>query len=165
MALAAGLVLASCSIKARDTVSAASLEADIGNQLAGSYRVTKPPVHCPRSVPAQAGSKFTCTTTLDGQALKVKGSVTSSSGQVEVEPATPVVVTKDAEAELRKRLEGTFHQAVSLACEIPALVVANPGRHFVCTAMVGTIRRQLAVTVTGSAGALSYRVLPYTDPK
>lgn len=118
-------------------------------------------MHCPRSVPAEAGSKFTCTTTLDGQALKVNGSVTGSRGQVEVKPATAVVVTKTAEAELGQRLEKTFHQAVGLSCDVPALLVATPGRHFGCTATVGTIKRQLAVTVTGRAGALSYRVLPY----
>ena len=159
------LLLSSCSFKAADTVSAASLEADIANQLARSYQIAKPPVHCPRSVPAVAGSKFTCTATLDSQALKVNGSVTGSRGQVVVKPATAVVATKVAEAELAKRLQGTFHQKVGLICHVPALLVATQGRRFGCTATVGTIKRQLAVTVTGNAGALSYRVLPYKRPK
>lgn len=164
-ALVAALVLTGCSIKARDTVSAASLEADIAGQLSTSYQIPKPPVNCPRSVPARAGSKFTCTATLDGQRLKVNGNVTGTHGQVEVKPATAVVVTKTAEADLAKRLKKTFHQAVGLECRAPALLVATPGRSFGCTATVGTIKRQLVVSVTGHSGALSYRVLPYKRPK
>lgn len=163
-ALAAALVLAGCSIKARDTVSAASLEADIAGQLARSYGIAKPPVHCPRSVPAEKGSKFTCTAELDGQALLVNGKVTGPRGQVEVKPASAVVVTEHAEAELAKRLEKTFHLHVGLTCAAPALLVATPGKHFGCTAHLGTVERQLVVTVTGSAGALNYRVLPYKSP-
>lgn len=164
-ALVAAAVLSSCSLTAADTVSAASLETDIAGQLASSYRIPKPPVHCPRSVPAVAGHKFTCTATLDGQALKVKGTVTSSRGQVEVRPATAVVVTKAAEAELAGHLKTTFRRTVGLSCRLPALLVATPGRRFSCTVTVGTIKRQLAVTVTGTAGALSYRVLPYKHQK
>ena len=163
--LVAALVLAGCSIKARDTVSAASLEADIAGQLATSYQIPKPPVKCPRAVPAQVGSQFTCTATLDGQSLMVNGHVTGPHGRVEVKPAAAVVVTKAAERDLSKRLERTFHQAVALKCRAPALLVATPGRSFGCTATVGTIERQLVVSVTGHSGTLSYRVLPYRRPR
>lgn len=158
-------MLGGCSIKARDTVSAASLEADIAGQLAMSYHIPKPPVNCPRSVPAQVGSTFTCTATVDSQSLKVNGKVTGTRGQVEVKPATAVVATKAAEADLAKRLKKTFDQAVRLKCQAPALLVATPGRSFGCTVMVGTIKRQLVVSVTGHSGALSYRVLPYKRAK
>jgi len=162
--LAATLALSGCSIKARDTVSAASLEAKIAAQLASTFRITKPEVHCPKSVLAQAGSKFTCTTALYGQALEVKGEVTGSRGQVEVKPANAVVVTANAESELANKLRPTFHHPVVVSCAVPPLLVASPGRGFSCTATIGNIKRQLAVSVTGDAGALSYQVLPYKGP-
>jgi Domain of unknown function (DUF4333) len=164
-AVIAALALSSCSIKARDTVSAASLEAEIAAQLASTFHISKPKVHCPRSVPAQAGSKFACSTHLYGQALKVEGKVTGSRGQVEVKPANAVVNTVTAETELAKRLQPTFHHPVKVSCSVPPLLVATAGRGFRCTATIGDIKRQLAVTVTGNTGALSYRVLPYKASK
>jgi hypothetical protein len=156
----AALSLSGCSIKARDTISAKSLEAEIAARLAATFAIPKPPVHCPAAVPAQAGSDFTCTAALYGQALAVKGTVTGPRGQVEVKPANAVVVTAEAETKLAKKLSETFHQRTEVACDVPPVLVATPGRSFGCTAALGAIKRRLAVTVTGS-GALSYRVLPY----
>lgn len=160
MAVAA-IALSGCSIKARDTISAKDLEAKISAQLAGTFSIAKPAVHCPAAVPAAAGSKFTCKTTLYGQALTVNGKVTGPRGQVEVKPATAVVVTSEAEAELGKKLSESFRQPTDVSCDVPSLLVATPGRKFSCTATVGTIKRQLAVKVLGTSGALSYKVLPY----
>lgn len=160
MALAAALALAGCSVKARSTVSARDLEGEISAQLARTFHIAKPTVSCPAKVPALTGSKFTCRATLYGQTLVVNGEVTGLR-KVEVKPAQAVVVTSSAEGALAKRLTKTFRQTVSVSCDAPALLVAAPGRHFGCTVAVGTIKRQLAVTVTGRAGALSYRLLPY----
>jgi|GEM_PF-6342577 len=160
-ALVAALAITGCSVKARPEISAKDLEAEIASQLASTFHISKPAVSCPTKVPAQLGSKFTCTATLDGQALVVNGAVTNARGKVEVKPAQAVIVTSAAEAELARRLSGTFHQQVSVSCHAPALVVASPGRQFGCTVDVGTIKRQLAVRATGRAGALSYRLLPY----
>jgi hypothetical protein len=155
------LALASCSVKARATISAKDLEAKIAAGLASTFHTPKPAVTCPTKVPAQAGTKFTCTSNLYGQHLVVNGEVTGPRGNVEIKPAQAVIVASEAEAELARRLSATFRRQVSVACRVPALVVASPGRRFGCSVDVGTIQRQLAVTVTGTAGALSYRLLPY----
>ncbi len=153
--------LSGCSIKARDLLSAASVEAKISAQLAGSYGVPPPRVHCPATVPADVGSRFTCTTALDGQPLTVTGEVAGPQGSVAVKPATAVIVIAAARAQISRELARTFGVTVAVSCSAPALLVAQPGRGFECTADVGSIRRQVAVTVTSTAGTLRLRVLPY----
>jgi hypothetical protein len=150
-----------CSIKARDSVSATSVEADIATQLVANYHVARPEVHCPVAIPTEVGTKFTCTVSLDGQVLNVEGRVTGARGQVEVHPASALVVTSAAEADMTTTLEKAVGQPVRVSCPVPALLVAHPGHVFVCTAEVGSIARRLIVTVTDLAGALRYRVPPY----
>ncbi len=97
-ALATLGTLAGCSVKARDLLSAASLEAKISAELAHSYGVSPPHVHCPNAVPAVIGSRFACATHLDGQPLTVSGDVSGPQGSVAVRPATAVVVVAEARA-------------------------------------------------------------------
>ena len=160
-ALVASGGLSGCSIKARDLLSAASVEAKISAQLAQSYGVPPPRVHCPAAVPADVGSSLSCTTELDGQALTVSGEVAGPHGSVAVRPATAVIVIAAARAQISRELARTFGVTVEVSCSAPALLVAQPGRGFDCTANVGSIRRQVAVTVTSPAGTLRLRVLPY----
>jgi Domain of unknown function (DUF4333) len=165
--LVASLALGGCSldsIKAKSSISAGSVEAKIAGKLAKTYDVARPPVRCPASIQAQVGAKFTCTATLDGQVLKVDGGVTGSKGQVEVRPASAVVVRATAEDELGSNLESAFGEPVTVSCSIPAILIANPGGHFDCTAHVGRIERQVIVTVTNLAGALRRRVVNYRPP-
>jgi hypothetical protein len=153
--------LTGCSIKARDLLSAASVEAKIATQLADSYGVVRPRVHCPAAVPAAVGSRFTCTTDLDGQALTVSGEVAGPRGSVAVRPAVAVVVVGQARRQIGRDLARTFALPVVVSCPAPALLVAPPGRSFACTAEVGGVQRQVVVTVTSTTGALRLRVLPY----
>ena len=165
--LVASLALGGCSldsIKAKSSISAGSVESKIAGKLAKTYHVARPPVRCPAGIQAQVGAKFSCTATLDGQVLKVDGGVTGSKGQVEVRPASAVVVKAKAEDELGANLESAFGEAVTVSCSIPAILIANPGRHFDCTAHVGRIERQVIVTVTNLAGALRRRVVNYRPP-
>ncbi|MGH9106106.1 MAG: DUF4333 domain-containing protein [Acidimicrobiales bacterium] len=158
---AASLALPGCSIKARDTISAQGVESSISSQLAKNYHVHRSPVHCPPRVPAKVGTTFTCRATLDGQVLRVHGRVTDGNGQVELKPASAVVVTSSAVTKIAHGLEGKFNEPVSVACPVPALVVAPVGHVFRCVAHVGTVVRQVVVTVADMAGRLRYRVLPY----
>jgi Domain of unknown function (DUF4333) len=159
--LAATAGLAGCSLSAKSTLSSASVEAKIASELAQSYGIASPPVHCPRSMPAEVGSTFTCVATLEGQPLPVAGTVTSSRGHVEVHPTSAVVVADTAEAEMGKNLSTTFGQPVTVACPIPELLVAPVGHSFECTANVAGVNRKVVVTVTNLAGDLSYHVLAY----
>jgi hypothetical protein len=159
--LAGCLVLAGCSIKAKSTVSPASVQRQIASQLAGTYHVALPPVHCPASIPAQVGTRFKCTVEVDRQVLGVNGKVTGTHGQVVVRPASAVVNVAAAEVGIARHLTRTFGQPVSVGCQAPALLVAAPGHSFSCTAHVGAIARQVVVSVSNLNGALAYRVLPY----
>jgi hypothetical protein len=161
-ALVAVGALAGCSVKARDLLSAASLEAKISTQLAQSYGIRPPRVHCPDAVPAAVGSRFSCTTELDGQPLTVSGEVAGPRGSVAVKPAAAVVVIAQARAQIDRDLARTFDVTVGVSCSAPALLVAPPGRTFGCTAEVGGIHRQVVVTVTSTTGTLRLRLLPYS---
>jgi Domain of unknown function (DUF4333) len=159
---AAGLT--GCSLSTRSTLSAASVEAKISTQLARTYRIARPEVHCPKSVPATPGTRFTCTATLDGQPLRVVGTVTDHRGQFEVHATSAVVVMSAAEAEISRDLSTRVGRPVSVSCPPPELLVARPGHTFRCTADIASVERQVAVTVENLAGDLRYQVLPYTRP-
>ncbi len=161
VAVVALSAVAGCSVKAKDLLSAASLETKISTQLAGSYAITPPRVHCPAAVPATVGSKFSCTTRLDGQPLTVSGEVAGPRGAVAVKPATAVVVLADARAQISRDLTRASGMKVAVACPGPALLVAAPGRTFDCSAEVGGVPRQVVVTVTSTTGTLQLRLLPY----
>jgi hypothetical protein len=161
-ALVAVSALTGCSVKARDLLSAASLEAKISTQLAQSYGIPPPRVHCPDAVPAVAGSRFSCATELDGQPLTVSGEVAGPRGSVAVKPAAAVVVIAQARAQIDRDLSHSFDMTVEVSCSAPALLVAPPGRTFGCTAEVGGIQRQVVVTVTSTTGTLRLRLLPYS---
>lgn len=160
-ALVALTTLAGCSVKARDLLSAASLDAKISAQLAKSYGVPPPHVHCPSAVPAVVGSRFSCTTELDDQPLTVSAEVSGPRGSVAVRPATAVVVVAQAQARIRRDLARTAGMTVAVSCSAPALLVAYAGRTFGCTADVGGTERQVLVTVTSVTGTLRIRLLPY----
>jgi hypothetical protein len=160
--LAVGLTGCSIdSIKAKNSISAISVEADIAAQLVNNYHVARPRVHCPASVPAQVGSTFVCRAVLGGQTLDVDGKVTGAKGQVVLRPANPVVVRATAQAEIGNNLGRTFGHRVAVSCSVPALLVTGAGHTFDCTAHVGSVERQVVVTVADATGVLSFRVLPY----
>ena len=122
-----------------------------------------PKVECPVSVPAQVGSKFSCTTTLDGQVLALDGTVTGLHGRIVVRPTSTVIVTSAAEAQIGKTLARTFKVPVTdVSCGARALLVSSPGHTFGCTAAIAGVHRQVVVRVTNLAGAVTVRVLPYS---
>jgi hypothetical protein len=163
--LAAVAALGGCSvtsIKAHDTLSASSVEAKIAAQLTRNYAVPSPKVDCPLSVPARVGSKFSCTTELDGQALALAGTVTGPHGRLVVRPTSTIIVVSGAEPQIAKSLARTFKAAVTdVSCGARALVVTSPGRTFSCAAVIAGTHRQVVVTVTNREGAVALRVLPY----
>jgi len=153
--------LAGCSLSPHSTLSAASLETKISSELARTYKIPPPEVSCPASVRATPGTHFTCAATLEGQSLRVVGTVTDDKGHVQVRAASAVVVKSGAEAEIGQSLSRKVGQPVPVACAMPQLLVADPGLTFSCKAELAGIERQVAVTVVNLAGDLRYRVLPY----
>ena len=118
-------------------------------------------MRCPAGVQSQAGARFTCTATLDGQQLPLAGTVTDARGHFQLRPADAVIVTSAADAQIADHLAKAIGRRVAVSCAVPALLVAKVGRTFGCTATVAGVRRQVVVTVTSLAGGLRYRVLPY----
>lgn len=159
--LPCGLATAGCSIKARSTLSATSLESHIAADLALVYHVRAPAVRCPAGVTAQPGTTFTCTTVLDGQPLQLGGTVTDTHGHFRLRPDKAIIKASAATAQIAAELTKTFHRHTTVVCTLPALLVAKPGTTFRCTAVVAGVRGQVEVTVTNLAGALRIRVLPY----
>jgi hypothetical protein len=157
--VAAGL-LGGCSIKAGDTISARNVERVIASRLAGTFHSPLPAVTCPGAVPAQAGTTFECTATVDGQRLAIRGTVTGTHGRVKLLPEAAVVTRAGTEAALSRHLGTALGAGVRLTCLAPALLVANPGRSFECTALVGHSTRRVMVRFTSKDGAFSYRVTP-----
>jgi Domain of unknown function (DUF4333) len=160
-AFAASAGLAGCSLSARTTLSSAGVEAKIASELASRYGIAPPPVRCPRSIPAQIGSTFTCVVTLEGQHLHVVGAVTSSRGYFKLHPTSAVVVATTAQTEIAKDLSSIFGRPAVVTCPIPPLLVAPVGHTFECTAHVAGVDRKVVVTVANLAGGLRRRVLPY----
>ena len=79
-----------------------------------------------------------------------------------VRPTSTVIVVSAAEAQIGRGLARTFKAAATDAsCGTRALLVTSPGRTFTCTAVIKGSHRQVVVTVTNLAGAVSLRVLPY----
>jgi Domain of unknown function (DUF4333) len=154
---AMGGVLAGCSLSPSGTLSAAGIEAKIAADLARTYRVVPPRVDCPAGVSDSTGTHFTCTTTLDGQPLRVAGTVTGPGGHVEVHAAGVVVVKSGAETKIGQSLSKKAGRPVSVSCALPPLLVANPGLGFGCTAEIAGVEHHLAVTVVNLAGDLRYQ--------
>jgi hypothetical protein len=164
VALGGALVyLPGCSVavKPHTAVSGSSLEVTIARELMASYNIPKPLVRCPASVPARAGTVLSCTTELDGQALRVKVTIMGARGQARMEPASAVVAKGVADTELASSLAPKFGKSVQVFCDGPALLVVPPGGTFGCQADSAGIEREVVVTVASLSGELSYRVLPY----
>jgi Domain of unknown function (DUF4333) len=155
--------VAGCSVavKPHTAVSGRSLEVTIARELMASYNIPQPLVRCPSSVPARPGTALSCTTELDGQALRVDVTITGARGQARMEPASAVVAKGAADAQLADSLAPKFGKSVQVFCNGPALLVVPPGGTFECQADSAGIERQVVVTVASLSGRLSYRVLPY----
>lgn len=161
--LACLVLLPACSVsvKPRDTLSASALEGDIGRDLAHTYGIPAPLVHCPSHVPAKKGARARCTTELDGQSVEITVLVTSPHGGAELRPTSAVVAKGKAESQLGASLGRRGLVGAEVFCAGPALLVVKPGHSFTCSADAAGVQRQLVVTVTDLSGMLSYRVLPY----
>lgn len=147
-------MLAGCGTATIDARSAAT---GISRNLAQRFGVAPPPVHCPPGVTSTRGRRFTCTTTIDGQALTVNAVVTGGSGQFEPVLDAAVLVVSNAEKTLAADVSKQLGQAATVSCPAPhRLLVVRPGQSFECVATAGGATRSLKVTVTSANGKVSY---------
>jgi Domain of unknown function (DUF4333) len=156
-AAAAVVALASCGVGPRHTLNAQSVGNQIGAQLATTYSIGIPAVTCPSGVPVHAGQTFVCTTTLDGQAVDIDGTVTSGSGKFTFVPTKAVLVVKTLTKILTMGISRQTHLGVVVDCGTHAVLVAAVGRSLTCSATVhGERPRHVTVTVLNLLGSVRY---------
>ncbi len=159
MAVAASV--AGCSSAAPRTIDPASAARQIAANLADRYKVNTPAVTCPSGVAARPGQSFICTTTLEGQPLRMKASVTSASGRFTVQPADPILVSKTVAAQLSAEITQKAGRPATVTCPPPAVLVAPVGHRFDCSAAFsGQQARTVTVTVVDTRGDFSFQLAP-----
>ncbi|MGH9076973.1 MAG: DUF4333 domain-containing protein [Acidimicrobiales bacterium] len=154
LAVGAG-ALAACG--STTTLDAAGAGRQIGASLARRFSVPAPKVTCPAGVEARVGRRFACTAALDSQTLRIDATVITASGQFQPVLADAVLVVSQAETALSSEVGTQVGQSAAVTCPSPhKLAVEAPGAHLACRAMVGGVTRPLDVTVTNTAGAVTF---------
>jgi hypothetical protein len=157
--IAAAVAGAGCGIGPAHTLNAKSLDTQISAQLTARYPVSHVVVNCPSGVKEQAGRRFSCTATLDGQNLTLDGVVTSAGGKYSIQPAQAIVVSSQAASTLQQQIAAQLHETVSVDCGTPAVRVVPPGGQFTCSSTLGgSSPRQVTVTVLDAAGHTRFSV-------
>lgn len=133
--------------------------------LAKQLGVPTPPVTCPRDAPTRANSTFTCTGTLDGQALPLAVTVTADGSQANWHPARAIVSTGAAVTQIDQKFGTQLKVAVDAQCGTVPLLVEAPGTTFTCAARVGGASRTVAVKVEDLNGDVHFDlVAPASGP-
>lgn len=150
-----------CSSAAPRTIDAASAARQISDQLAARYKVAPPPVSCPAGVQAREGRTFVCTTTLEGQPLRMTATVTTASGRFSVQPAESLLVSATVAAQLAAEITRRAGRTATVTCPPPSVIVAPVGRTFDCSAtFAGQAARRVTVTVVDGRGDFSFQLAP-----
>jgi hypothetical protein len=158
LAGACALALASCGVGPSHTLNPKSVQAQIAHQLESRYPVKGVVVNCPASIPAdRVGTTFTCTAGIDGQTLRLLGTVTSSKGLYSIEPAEAIVSTAQAASTLQSDISANVHSTVSVDCgPLPVRVVPVNGQFACQVSIAGQGARQATVTVEDLNGHFHY---------
>lgn len=161
-ALAAVVVvgtLGSCGVGPSHTLNSTSLEKQIAEQLGSRYPVGRPTVTCPGSIPDRDGTGFVCEASFGSQRVSLQGTVTSSAGQYNIQPADAIVATAQAASTLGQDIGTDLHTSVKVDCGPSPVRVVPTGATFQCVADIsGQGRRTVTVTVDDLAGHFRYSV-------
>ena len=152
---------AACSSAAPRTIDATSAARQISAQLASRYKLAPPPVSCPSGVQARPGRTFICTTTVEGQPLRMNATVTTASGRFSVQPAEPLLVATTVAAQLATEITRRAGRTATVTCPPPSVIVAPVGHTFDCSAVfAGQAARKVTVTVVDGRGDFSFQLAP-----
>ena len=160
LVLAGGAVLPACSLKASSTLSAASLENHVPRQPGA--RLPHPPTAgaLPAGVRSQAGARFTCTATLDGQQLPLAGPspmhVATSSSARPTPSSSPRPLMPRSPTALAKAMTG--HRRLCPRCGRCSL--QRWGGPLAARPPSPASAAQVVVTVTSLAGGASLQGAP-----
>lgn len=151
---------AGCS-STRRTIQPSSAAHQIATQLAARYHLSPPAVSCPPGVPAEKGRRFTCTTTLDGQTIKLDATVTGGSGGFTVQPETPILVPTSVATQLAGELTRRAGHRATVVCPGPQVEVVPVGHTLACSAtFAGQPPRPVTVTVVDRQGNFGFQLAP-----
>lgn len=159
LAVSGLLVLAACSDGA-DTLDQAATERAVGKAVAAKVDPKVTATTCPDPIEREEDGRFTCTVTLQGAGdLPVSVTQTDEDGTLRVVPGAAVVTQERVTSELKAALKEQFGRSFQVACDLDDdVAVRAPGSTATCTARDATSRRTVAVTVTDTAGTLSFDV-------
>ena len=144
---------AGCGLGPNHTLNTKSLDSQIAGQLKSRYPVSSVRVTCPGSIKEKSGTKFSCSASLGSQKVTLNGTVTSSSGRYNIQPADAIVISSDAATTIQQQIASQLQETVSVVCSPPLLRVVAPGGQFSCTAtLAGQTTRQVTVTVLDASG-------------
>jgi hypothetical protein len=158
------LLLTACHVSAcvgsgchAGVIDTAKAQAAVRALLATDTGAQVRSVACPSRVALRPGATFTCTATgADGTTAPVLITQTDGKGKVDIS-APDLLHTGTAARAIAAGLTHRLKFAVSARC--PDLVEAHKGTRLTCTATDPRgATRPVAVTVTDSHGAISYRL-------
>jgi hypothetical protein len=157
----AGTSVAGCSAGPRTTISSASAGHQVAAQLTARYHPSALAVTCPAGVPARAGQKFSCSATIDGQAVRMEAVVTSGSGAFTVTPADAIFAAPAVIAQLEAEIAGQTGQRPTISCPGPGVLVVPVGATFSCSASFpGEAPRAVTIRAANSKGDFGYQLAP-----
>jgi hypothetical protein len=157
--------LAACGVGPRRTLDARSIESEIATGLARQYQFAPGliSVTCPGAVPEVPGQAFICRASLDGQALSLDGTVTSTGGRYSIQPTSAVISEGPLLSELQSRITTQLRAQAKVTCGTRVVLVVAAGGSFSCQAVVLGQPRHVTVTVVDLKGNVRFSVAPPTS--
>lgn len=154
------LALTACSDQA-GTLDQAATERAVGRAVSAKVEPNVTATRCAGELVQEDGGTFTCTVTLKGAgSLPVEVRQVDDEGTLDVTPAAAVVATDRIVSELTKALEAQFKRTFTVRCSGDPVQIRPPSSTSTCSAKDETSAREVTVTVTDSAGTLSFAVAP-----
>ncbi len=159
-ALAGLAALSSCSDEA-GTLDHGATERAVGRAVATEVEPNVTATRCAGKLVQEKGGTFRCTVTLaEAGRLPVDVRQVDDQGTLDVTPAAAVVSRTRIVDEITTSLAKQFHRTFTVRCSGDPIEVRSPSSTSTCSARDKTSAREIIVTVTDSAGTLSFAVAP-----
>jgi len=136
----------------RGTIDARRLDGQISTGLAQRLAIAPPVVACPPGQRDARGVTFSCTTSVDGQALTITVQASDGQGNVRWQPASAIVSAERTAMAINQQFSAQLQTPVTSACGARRLVVVAVGATFSCSATVKGQPRQVTVSAQDLTG-------------
>jgi hypothetical protein len=131
----AGLVVGGIVLFGTTTIDTAEAERQIAALTEDQVGVATTDVSCPEDVEAEAGGTFSCTGTLDGQAVSFTIEQTDDQGNVQISGDNTLVVVATVERSLAQQVGGEAGVEAVATCDADgrSVLVDPAGTAIACT--------------------------------